>query len=230
MESLKEAFGVRLKTLRKERKITQEDLAEILGINVRQLGRIEAGENFPSSDTLAKISVAFDVSLMYLFDFRWSHELSILTGGKKDLPLVRLLEKENALISLMAKKGKDRKPVDTGYKIDVNNPEKVMISVAQRLEKAITVEVFRDKKRKYIKTYYPDGRSEMKITNLKISSKTIQNFVDKKMKEYEDDIPKLEFIRLAVKSIEDEEALKELRTFLKGVEFSQSKRKKRIKQ
>ena len=56
-KNLKTAFGENLKYLRKSKGLTQERLAEILGISHRQLSRIEAGDNFPSVETLEKIKV-----------------------------------------------------------------------------------------------------------------------------------------------------------------------------
>ena len=51
-----------LKELRKIRNFTQEKLAESIGINLRQLARIEAGESFVSSDTLLKICTALETT------------------------------------------------------------------------------------------------------------------------------------------------------------------------
>lgn len=69
MSIIKKRFGEKLKTLRKQKGFTQESLAEKIGINLRQLARIEAGESFISSDTLFNICNTFDVSPKTLFDF-----------------------------------------------------------------------------------------------------------------------------------------------------------------
>ena len=44
MESIKNLFGKRIKELRKERSLTQERLAELIGIDTRNLIKIENGE------------------------------------------------------------------------------------------------------------------------------------------------------------------------------------------
>ena len=69
MDIIKKQFGKQLKSLRKSKKYTQESLSESIGINLRQLARIEAGESFVSSETLYKICKTLQVSPKNLFDF-----------------------------------------------------------------------------------------------------------------------------------------------------------------
>ena len=67
--SLKNLLGKQVKLLRGYRKMTQEDLAELVGIDIRQLARIESGESFATSETIEKISKSLKVSYKDLFDF-----------------------------------------------------------------------------------------------------------------------------------------------------------------
>ena len=69
MDTIKKEFGNKLKLLRKANKYTQEQFAESIGINLRQLARIEAGESFVSSETLYKMCIALKVPPKFLFDF-----------------------------------------------------------------------------------------------------------------------------------------------------------------
>jgi transcriptional regulator with XRE-family HTH domain len=57
---------LRLSALRKEKKISQADLAEQAGIHSNVLGRYERGEATPSVEMAAKLATALDVSLDYL--------------------------------------------------------------------------------------------------------------------------------------------------------------------
>ena len=57
------AFGKRFKELRKERKLTQEQLADRLGISDRHVRGIEHGDFFPSIDLYILIAQVFQVSL-----------------------------------------------------------------------------------------------------------------------------------------------------------------------
>lgn len=67
--SLKNLLGKQVKLLRVYKKMTQEDLAELVGIDIRQLARIESGESFATSETIEKLSKALGVSYKDLFDF-----------------------------------------------------------------------------------------------------------------------------------------------------------------
>lgn len=58
--------GKRLKRLRKEKKLTQEQLAEKIGVSTRQVRAFESGENGASIDVLVTLSEFFDTSLDYL--------------------------------------------------------------------------------------------------------------------------------------------------------------------
>ena len=70
MNTLQEKLGARIKELRKSRNITQEKLAETIGLNVPNMSNLERGKKFVSSKTLEKIIKALDVSERDLFDFR----------------------------------------------------------------------------------------------------------------------------------------------------------------
>lgn len=59
-------FNERLKQLRKERNLTQYDLAELLGFSRGQIGNYEQGTREPDQNTLLKISDFFNVSVDYL--------------------------------------------------------------------------------------------------------------------------------------------------------------------
>ena len=60
-------LGRRIRTLRKELGLTQEDLAFEVGVNRSYMGFIERGERNPSLAMLNKIAKALGVSLSVLF-------------------------------------------------------------------------------------------------------------------------------------------------------------------
>lgn len=60
------AFGVRLKDLRTTRGLTQEKLAEELGISWDHLCRVERGNRSCSIDLIIEIAVYFGVSTDYM--------------------------------------------------------------------------------------------------------------------------------------------------------------------
>lgn len=59
-------FAERLRLLRKKRKITQEDLAQMLNVDRTSVGKWETGKNLANNDVLQEICSIFDCSLDYL--------------------------------------------------------------------------------------------------------------------------------------------------------------------
>ena len=68
MEDIRVLLGKRIKELRKKRNITQQQLAELIDIDQRNLSAIECGINFPTKSFM-KIADAFNIKLQELFDF-----------------------------------------------------------------------------------------------------------------------------------------------------------------
>lgn len=64
-----EKLGKQLKIARKNKGLTQEQLAEKVKIHPTYVGKLEGGKNNPSVKMLYKISLALDVKLKDLFDF-----------------------------------------------------------------------------------------------------------------------------------------------------------------
>lgn len=67
MNSLK-LFGKRLKELRKINKLTQEQLSEIIGLDPKQICRIENGACFTTFETLQKFQ-KFLMSKFQIYSF-----------------------------------------------------------------------------------------------------------------------------------------------------------------
>lgn len=65
-------MGKRLKTLREEKSMTQQDLANQLGIAREQVTRFESGTKYPSWLIAIQISDILDCSLDYLAGRRCS--------------------------------------------------------------------------------------------------------------------------------------------------------------
>ncbi|WP_285767022.1 XRE family transcriptional regulator [Peribacillus sp. SI8-4] len=61
-------IGERIKILRKERKMTQEDLAKILKVAPTAVSAWESGRNKPLMDKLSMMSTCFDIPLSHLVD------------------------------------------------------------------------------------------------------------------------------------------------------------------
>lgn len=74
-------FSNILKTLRKTKKITQEQLAEIIGVERSSIAKYESTNTIPSIDVLLKISNYFNVSLDYLLENKQNEKT--LTKGQR---------------------------------------------------------------------------------------------------------------------------------------------------
>lgn len=61
-------LGTRLQTLRKERHLTQSDVAKALGISQQSYGRWETDKVKPSPAKLTQLATYFDVSTDYLLN------------------------------------------------------------------------------------------------------------------------------------------------------------------
>ena len=69
MASLRKDFGNRLLAIRRERKLTQEQFAEHVGISVDFLSLIERGINAPSFETIEQMAKSLRVPVKALFEF-----------------------------------------------------------------------------------------------------------------------------------------------------------------
>ena len=61
-------IGQKIKALRQENNLTQEDLAEALGVSFQAVSRWENGTTYPDITLLPIIASMFDVTIDYLFD------------------------------------------------------------------------------------------------------------------------------------------------------------------
>ena len=67
-------LGNAIKTLRKQKKITQKQLAELSEISVNALCSIETGQSFPSKTTISKICTSLNIPESYLLLFSITEE------------------------------------------------------------------------------------------------------------------------------------------------------------
>jgi len=65
--NVKKSFGEKVKRLRQKKKLTQEQLAEMIDISPRNLSKIEVGDCFVKAETLERLLIALDVSVEELF-------------------------------------------------------------------------------------------------------------------------------------------------------------------
>lgn len=95
-------FATKLKNLRTEKNLTQEDLAKKSGISIKSISRYEIGETIPRSRKYyEKLANALDVDIDYLF----SQETNFLLNARKEFGYKGAKDAEeivNGMIGLMA--------------------------------------------------------------------------------------------------------------------------------
>jgi len=84
-------LGHRLKRVRQDRGYTQEQLAEMVGINLKQVGRHENGETKPDGEIVARYAQALEVSTDYL--------LGVSDDPNPDVQIGDLSREERAIIA-----------------------------------------------------------------------------------------------------------------------------------
>ena len=95
MQDIKKQLGQKIKEIRKQRNLTQEKLAELVGIGTPNISYIENGKFAPAFDTLQKIAQALRVEPweLYKFDNKTNQEI------KKELFCA--LENDEKLLKLV---------------------------------------------------------------------------------------------------------------------------------
>ncbi len=83
-------FGTRLKTVREEKGLKREDIAQQLGTSSAIIGRYERNERTPSVDIAKNIAEVLEVSLDYLVG-----DTTVLLKDKKMLYRLEVLQKVN---------------------------------------------------------------------------------------------------------------------------------------
>lgn len=81
-------FGNRLKTLRKNQKMTQQQLAIRLGVAKSIISYYESGDRFPSYDVLTKIARTFHVTADFLLGLERTRTLDVSDLNDADIAVL----------------------------------------------------------------------------------------------------------------------------------------------
>lgn len=73
MADTRKLIGGRIKELRKLRKISQEELSELISIDPKHLSALETGRSFPSLGTLEKLVNVLKIDLADIFDYPYKN-------------------------------------------------------------------------------------------------------------------------------------------------------------
>jgi transcriptional regulator with XRE-family HTH domain len=84
-------FGVNLKRLRLEEGLTQQQLADRLGITKSVVSYYELSERYPSPEVLTKLASVFHVSTDYLLGLERGEMIDLSGLDEEDIIIVRRL-------------------------------------------------------------------------------------------------------------------------------------------
>ncbi len=82
-------FGCKLKELRIGQKMTQQQLADRIGVAKSVVSYYESGDRYPSYDVLIRIAHVFHTSTDYLLDFEKESVIDVTGLSKEDIAVVR---------------------------------------------------------------------------------------------------------------------------------------------
>lgn len=82
---LKKCFGARLKEIREAKGLNQEQLAELVNMESRQISRIETGRSFTTLENIEKMACSLNVNVEDFFSFRHKQSKSILINKINEL-------------------------------------------------------------------------------------------------------------------------------------------------
>lgn len=102
-------LGEILKSLRDEKKLTQNELGKIVGITGRNISYYENGERIPPVDVLIKFANYFNVTTDYLLDRTWRRSInyssndiaSIANDDKKIYEIIKAIYKNPKLVEVL---------------------------------------------------------------------------------------------------------------------------------
>ena len=84
-------FGKKLRQLRKEKNLTQKQLATLIGVKNSVISFYEVGDRFPSPEVIRKLAIALHVSTDYLLNVEKKESLDISDLNEHEKALVRSL-------------------------------------------------------------------------------------------------------------------------------------------
>ena len=82
-------FGEKLRSLRTGQKLTQQQLADRIGVAKSVVSYYESGDRFPSSDVLIKIAKVFHTSTDFLLDVAREQVIDVSGLSPEDIDVVR---------------------------------------------------------------------------------------------------------------------------------------------
>lgn len=84
-------FGKKIRQLRKEKNLTQKQLAALIGVKNSVISFYEVGDRFPSPEVIRKLAIALHVSTDYLLGIEKNESVDVSGLDEKEKSLIRAL-------------------------------------------------------------------------------------------------------------------------------------------
>lgn len=81
-------FGNKVRELRHEKKLTQKQLAELLGVAVSAVSAYESGSRYPSYESLISIARIFHVSTDYLLGLTDTRNIDVTGLNNEEIGII----------------------------------------------------------------------------------------------------------------------------------------------
>jgi transcriptional regulator with XRE-family HTH domain len=85
MKTTRQLLGARIKEIRRLRELSQEQLAEKVGLDSKFISKIEVGRSSPSLETIENIARALEVEIRDLFEFMHLQPGEITAEGIQEI-------------------------------------------------------------------------------------------------------------------------------------------------
>ena len=207
--NFKEAFGKNLKQIRKAKNITQESLAEMIGIHPRQVSKIETGEHFPNSSTLENICTTLEIAPRELFNFDLQ-EITAQTGTGDKYTYKAVIEGNVVYLDNNSFRKQKVEKINSVSDIDLK-----MINLAKKTQKTITVQYYNNKENYKSIEYYPDGSYNIIKDNQESKSQMLLDEISKIIK----DKKMFDYFALATNALKNNQDLEKLEILLSGIKM-----------
>lgn len=209
MDIFKQAFGKRLKHIRKANNLTQEVLAEMIGIHPRQVSKIETGEHFPNSSTLERICISLSILPKDLFNFEL-REITEETGTGDKYTYKAVVEGNVVYIDNKNFRKQKVEKINSSSEIDTK-----MITMAKKIGRAITVQYCNDTDNYKTIEYYPDGTYKILKNNQEAETELLITDIKNSIQS-----GKLDYFKLALGALNNNSDLEKLEYLLSGIKMA----------
>lgn len=213
MADFKSGVGTNIKLVRKTKGITQEELAEIIGIHPRQLSKIETGDHFPSCKTFEKICMALDIEPKTLFDFEFLiDESEAIMTGTDNISRFQAYKTESSNVYQLYPKSENEEPKHC--------TDESMAKIAKTMNKPVFVEYFDENKSSKIVVFYPDGKEKVIRNSQDTETKKVLNYMVSEFKKTIKDKNSTEFLLTAMNALKDDKDLAKLESIIYGMKLA----------